>query len=82
MTTSTHPNYWDMGDTDLAKAWRTIAAMNELTGYTDDTVTEHIAFVEDAILQRIGAPDDASGDDPAWQEKISNFATDNAVAPA
>lgn len=71
--TDAQPDYWNMTDETLAAAWRTVSAMNDLTGYTDPAVTEHVMFVEDAILQRIGAPDDASGDDPAWQDRIRAY---------
>jgi hypothetical protein len=68
----TSPNYWDMSDESLAAAWREADVAN----YDDDYsggLTETINFVEDAILQRIRAPDDASGDDPEWQDKIRAF---------
>ncbi len=70
--TVARPDYWNMNDANLAEAWRTIDAMNRLTD-CDGTITEHVAFVEDAILQRIGAPDSASGDDREWQDRIRTF---------
>ncbi len=72
MTTTT--DFWHMSDTDLAAAWREIDKDNEASGYSsDDEMIERVNFVEDAILQRIGAPDDASGDEPEWQKKIRAF---------
>lgn len=68
----TAPDYWNMSDVDLAQAWRTIDVANLATDY-DGTVAEALNMTEDAILQRIGAPDDASGDDPKWQERIRAF---------
>lgn len=65
-------DYWTMPDHDLAAAWRIVDAANLATDY-DGTAAETLAMVEDAILQRIGAPDTASGDEPAWQERIRAF---------
>ena len=76
MTDTRNINYWEMGDAELAAAWREVDAANLATDY-DGTVAETINFVEDAILQRIGAPDTASGDEPAWQAKIREFGERN-----
>jgi len=65
-------NYWMMSDEDLRASWRELDAQNLATDY-DGTVAEKVNCVEDAILQRIGAPDDVSGDEPIWQEKIREF---------
>jgi hypothetical protein len=73
-TASRTPDYWTMPDRELAAAWRAVDAANLATDY-DGTVAETLAFVEDAILQRIGAPDTASGDHPAWQARIRTFST-------
>lgn len=69
----TGPDYWNMTDAEIAAAWTEVDAANLDTDY-DGTVVERLNFVEDAILQRIGAPDDASGDDPAWQDLIREWA--------
>lgn len=69
-------DYWTMPDADLAAAWRDVDAANLATDY-DGTVAEHLAFVEDAILQRIGAPDDADPDVPAVQSLIRAFGERN-----
>ena len=66
------PDYWQMTDADLAEAWREVDARNLASDY-DGAVAESLNMVEDAILQRIGAPDDASGDVPEWQAKIRAF---------
>lgn len=65
-------NYWEMSNEDLSAAWQEITTANFATDY-DGTEAERLNFVEDAILQRIGAPDDASGDEPKWQGKIREF---------
>lgn len=71
-------DYWSMSDADLAAAWRGVSKANLASDY-DGSVAETVNFVEDAILQRIGAPDDASGDDPQWQKKIEAFGGADAM---
>lgn len=72
MADTRHIDYLSMGDAELAAAWRAVDSENFDTDY-DGTVTETLNFVEDAILQRIGAPEHASGDEQEWQEKIRAF---------
>lgn len=68
------PDYWTMPASDLAQAWRDVDAANLADDY-GGAVAETLAMIEDAILQRIGAPDDASGDHPEWQGRIREWAT-------
>ena len=72
-------DYWNMPAAELADAWREIdrALKRDSDYYENDhdgTRIETLNFVEDAILQRMGAPDDASGDVSVWQEKIRRWA--------
>ena len=64
------PNYWDMPDAELASAY---SALRAVTTFTDVT-EERLLFAEDAIMQRIGAPDDADpSTDPAWERAAVAF---------
>lgn len=65
-------DYWNMSDADLAAAWRSVDGANFATDY-DGTVAERLNMIEDAVLQRIGAPDYASGDEQEWQDRIREF---------
>lgn len=72
------PNYWQMSDADLATAWREVDNWSQTDGYSlendpDGERIETLNMVEDAILQRIGAPEHASGDEPRWQQRIRQF---------
>lgn len=74
------PNYWEMSDEDLATAY------SELTDgmvATEETL-ETLMFMEDAILQRIGAPDTASTEESTWLLAVQQFevAHSKSVAPA
>jgi len=65
-------DYWSMSDERLREEWRDVSKAN----FEDDFAgneTERLNFVEDAILQRIGAPDYASGDEACWQDKIREW---------
>lgn len=69
-------DYWNMSAAVLAAAWHEVDAAD----YSDDSngeKVERLNFVEDAILQRTGAPKDASGDDPRWQTVIRRWAFAN-----
>ena len=67
-------DYWSMSDTELAAAWREAdVADYSPEGDPDGVNIERLNFVEDAILQRIAAPDNASGDDPRWQARIREY---------
>ncbi len=65
-------DYWNLTDQALASAWRMVDEWNRQTDYCGDAY-EALNLVEDAVLQRIGAPDTASGDEPQWQAKIRAF---------
>ncbi len=65
------PNYWDMPDAELADAYQKLCAVTEFT----DATEEQVLLAEDAIMQRIGAPEDADPSvDPAWQKAAEEFA--------
>lgn len=71
-------NYYELDDAALASAWRKVDADSLAVNYEyDDDLIERLNMVEDAILQRINAPDDASGDEPKWQAKIRAFGQRN-----
>lgn len=69
---SVTPNYWDMPDGELAAAYTAIA--NPFVQDANGANAETLAFIEDAIMQRIGAPEDA---DPSvseeWQKVLVRF---------
>lgn len=69
----TEPDYWTMPARELADAWRDVDAANLADDYAG-TLAERLAFIEDAVLQRIGAPETASGDVPEWQDAIREWA--------
>lgn len=66
------PNYWDMPDGELAAAYTALTSpfVADLGGVN----AEALAFIEDAIMQRLGAPPDA---DPSvseeWQAALDGF---------
>lgn len=65
------PDFWTMPDAELAAAYRTLLAVTEFS----DATEEQLLFCEDAIMQRIDAPEDADPSvDPRWAQAAVDFA--------
>ena len=68
-------DYWTMPARELAQAHVETVARGNADNWrdADGTIIETLAFVEDAILQRVGAPDTADPDTPKYARVIRHF---------
>jgi hypothetical protein len=70
-TVTDTPNYWDMPDEALALNYRALLALTEFSSESE----EQLLFAEDAIMQRIGAPEDADPSvDLRWAQAVNDWA--------